>query len=399
MSKASKIILGILVTLVIVMIVAEVNAPQPVDWSDSYYRKDKIPKGSFLFYEQLSEVAPELQLNEKPPYEFLQDSTRSGTYFFMNSFYGTSKDEVKKMLEFSARGNTVFIASQGFGSPLTDTLHFHQKSKYSNTQLKQFPQYKLKSSQFDQKTFSFPHDENLIYFDSLDTSTTEVLGYAKFKNDTTDFTKTPNFLKVAHGKGTIFLHSNPEVFTNYFLLQEGNIDYLEKLLAYLDLRQQIYWDGFHKAGKPQTEGILSVLMTDKYLKWTYYLMLFSGILFIVFEGKRKQKKIPVIKPLPNKTFDYTRTVAGMYLDKGGHRIIVDKQVAQLLAFIRQRFGVLTETIDNQLIAQISAKSNIPKREIEDLFQYIDTLQQKGKRVSQEELITLNHRIKDFKTQI
>jgi len=60
---------------------------------------------------------------------------------------------------------------------------------------------------------------------------------------------------------------------------------------------------------------------------------------------------------------------------------------------------LTETIDKHFIKELSTKSNLPRNEVQELFQYIDQCQRKGQNVSQEELIRLNHKINDFKNQI
>ena len=42
----------------------------------------------------------------------------------------------------------------------------------------------------------------------------------------------PNFLKIQYGKGAVFVHTNPVVFTNYFLLKD-TYSYTEQVFSYL----------------------------------------------------------------------------------------------------------------------------------------------------------------------
>ena len=67
-----------------------------------------------------------------------------------------------------------------------------------------------------------------IYFSKLDSSITTVLGYQKF-----DSIKRINFVKIAHGFGTIYLHLQPIVFTNYHLLKKDNHKYASAVFSYL----------------------------------------------------------------------------------------------------------------------------------------------------------------------
>src|SRR5699024_3525281 len=103
-------------------------------------------------------------------------------------------------------------------------------------------------------------------------------------------------------------------FSNFFMLTKHNYAYAEKAMAYLNLKGKVCYDVSHdRAFTTYYTSPLYVFLGNKYLKWGYYFILIGAILFIIFEGKRKQKAIKVIPPLRNKTYDYTRTIAGMYL--------------------------------------------------------------------------------------
>ena len=57
MGRSYKIILGALLALLAMLIFLEANQKDPVNWYPSYSITDKIPQGTFVFYESLEKVA------------------------------------------------------------------------------------------------------------------------------------------------------------------------------------------------------------------------------------------------------------------------------------------------------------------------------------------------------
>jgi hypothetical protein len=71
---------------------------------------------------------------------------------------------------------------------------------------------------------------------NLDSVYTTVLGYHQFENK-----RRINFVKIQHGDGFFYLHTQPFVFTNYNLLKSGNATYAAHALSYLP-DWDIIWD-------------------------------------------------------------------------------------------------------------------------------------------------------------
>ena len=121
MSKAYKISLALLVLLLVFLTWLEANEPQKVNWSPSYAALDKIPLGTKVLFKNLKQQDIDLQEVNIPPYEFLNDSTISGTYFFLNNSLGFDEPELKRILTWVARGNTAFFIAENFSQNLLDT--------------------------------------------------------------------------------------------------------------------------------------------------------------------------------------------------------------------------------------------------------------------------------------
>lgn len=395
MGRSYKIILGALLALLAMLIFLEANQKDPVNWYPSYSITDKIPQGTFVFYESLEKVAKVEQVNI-PPFEFLEDTTTTGTYFFLNASVGIDAAELNKLLKWVEKGNTAVISASYISYPLLDTLKITNDQKIRKNGLENIPQYNFANKDLRrEKYYEFNRDHTLEYFDSLNGKQQKVLGIAKVKDDNSAQNDSlANFVESKFGKGRFLLHSSPQAFTNYFLLDGENFEYAEKFLAYLDLQETIYWDNHYKNGKIIHTSPLYILLSNRYFKWAYYFVIIATILFIFFEGKRKQKSIPVVNPLRNQTYDYTRTIAGMYLDQKDYRTIAQKIRDQFFIFLQKEFKINVKEQKNyrQLIEQ---QTKISSEEIDLLFDQIKALEVKPS-VTKKDIEALNRLIIQFK---
>ena len=395
MGRSYKIILGALLALLAMLIFLEANQKDPVNWYPSYSITDKIPQGTFVFYESLEKVAKVEQVNI-PPFEFLEDTTTTGTYFFLNASVGIDAAELNKLLKWVEKGNTAVISASYISYPLLDTLKITNDQKIRKNGLENIPQYNFANKDLrSEKYYEFNRDHTLEYFDSLNGKQQKVLGIAKVKDDNSvQNDSLANFVESKFGEGRFLLHSSPQAFTNYFLLEGENFEYAEKFLAYLDLQETIYWDNHYKNGKIIHTSPLYILLSNRYFKWAYYFVIIATILFIFFEGKRKQKSIPVVNPLRNQTYDYTRTIAGMYLDQKDYRTIAQKIRDQFFIFLQKEFKINVKEQKNyrQLIEQ---QTKISSEEIDLLFDQIKALEVKPS-VTKKDIEALNRLIIQFK---
>ncbi|MFT5752389.1 MAG: hypothetical protein ACI828_002446 [Flavobacteriales bacterium] len=402
MTPKFKIISGCLLFLFAVLIYLESTEKAPINWFPSYAHSDKIPYGTYVLYNSLEEHLEKDQLKEvnQPPYLFLADSSEvvQGTYFFINNFISFDDAEADRMLDWVAQGNTLFVASASVGKRILDTLHLDTETYYDLDNLQRKPLFQLSNPSL-KKDHAYYIDLEIgaTSFDEIDTLKTVVLGEFDLSKEDTLHMEEPkiHFISQAFGKGKILLHLMPEAFTNYAMLRNDNYDYLEGVLKYLPTDRPIYWDNHYNNGKASQTSPLYVFLNNRYMKWAYYMLIIGVLLWVFFEGKRKQRAIPIVTPLPNKTIEFTETIAGMYLDKKDHTSIAYHQINYFFDFARSEYYVNTGKRDAAFLNKVHLKSGNSKEETGQLFQYIEGILAMGS-VSQEQLLRLNKLIEAFK---
>lgn len=402
MTTKFKILGGCMLFLFAVLIYLESTEKDPINWYPSYAKSDKIPYGTFVLYNSVKESVEKDQLKEvnQPPYEFLADSSAAvnGTYFFINNFISFDDAESDRILDWVARGNTLFVASASIGERILDTLHLDTESYYDLDNLQRKPLYGLSNPRL-KKSHSYYIDLEIgaTSFDEIDTLQTVVLGEFDLSKEDTLHMEEPkiHFISQAFGEGNILLHLMPEAFTNYGMLHNDNYKYVEDVLKYLPADRPIYWDNHYNNGKVIRTSPLYVFLENRYLKWAYYMLIIGVLLWVFFEGKRKQRAIPIVTPLANKTIEFTETIAGMYLEKKDHTSIAYHQINYFFDFVRSEYLVNTGKRDAEFLERVRLKSGNSKEETDLLFQYIEGVLNTGS-VSQEQLLRLNKLIEAFK---
>ncbi|SHF56540.1 protein of unknown function [Salegentibacter echinorum] len=396
MTRTSKIIFGGFLLLILLLTYLEATEPEPVNWTPSYTATDKIPLGSFVFYKSWMQ-AETRQINEVgiPPFEKFSDSLENGSYFFLNNSVNFDPDELDKILNWVSRGNQLFIAARGFSARLLDTLHLETNVLTPKGDLSSKPKLNFTNSrQKTAKDFQFKNEFPGIYFKEKDSATINVLGDVRI-DKTEEATKKPNFISAAFGAGKIFLHSTPEAFGNYFLLTKENYRYSEKVLAHLNKEAPLYLDEYYKAGKTSFGSPLYVLLSNKHLKWAYYFLLLGCVLFIIFEGKRKQRAIPVVKPLKNQSYEYAKTVGDLYLEEKAYKDLIQKKIELFLEYVRSNYKLSTKTRDEEFYNLLASKSGKSKAEGKKLFEKMEELS-KNTAAEKSEFFELSEAINNYK---
>jgi len=383
------------------MVYAEASKPEQVNWFPSYFQKDKIPYGTAVFSELMEESFKEnLTKVEVSPYQFLQDSTLTGTYLFVNDVVQFDTTELDELTDWVEKGNSVFVSSHYHTYDLLDSLNLEMNTAFYLNKFVSEPMLNLVNEKLKaEEPYHIEKDLTIPYFEKIDTLSQTVLGVAQPFNDTLAINKPlANFIEVPYGDGTFYFHNQPEIFTNYFLLLNDNNQHTENVLSYINDGSHLYLDAYYKSGKPVNISPLHILFNNRYLKWAYYFTLIGTLLFIIFQGKRKQRSIPIVKPLTNKSYEYARTISGMYLDKKDHHGIAKKQVALFLEYIRTHLRLPTENLDSRFFKALAARSNNDVETTKSLFTLIEKVTHQHSTAEQE-LVKLNKLITEYKSNI
>lgn len=402
MSKKGWIYIVIGVLTLAAIFVMEYNKPKKINWFPSYVSHHKIPYGTYVLNDLMEKYFPnKIQRIQKPPFEFLtRTDSIKGTYFFVNESVAFEEAELNTLLDWVDQGNMLFVASRSFEKKLLDTLHLEQQNIYNDGTLEPLFYFELVNPKINHKRVEFTKDYYTTSFDQLDTLHTTVLGQVYSPSDSTDtITKHVNSIKQAFGKGEIVLTSFPKAFTNYFILKDNNLEYTAGLLSYLDRNGQIYMDNFHKSGKSFYTSPMYLFLNTKEFKWAYYLILIGALIYIIFEGKRKQRAIPVVTPLKNQTLAFTRTIADMYFEKGELPLITKHKIDYFLEYIRSKLHASTQNLEDEaFLRNLAMRSNTDSKEVKALMDLISKLKAK-QFVTETELKNLNQKIQAFKANV
>ncbi len=204
----------------------------------------------------------------------------------------------------------------------------------------------------------------------------------------------PNFVKIGHGDGNIYLNLLPMAFTNYYVLNDSTSDYAFKALSYLPPNQPVIWDEYANQGRDEEESALRVVMSYPPLRWAYYIAIFGVLLYVIFEGKRRQRIIPVIQPLKNTTLEFLGVVSRLYFQKQDHIGIAQKKSIFFLEQIRTKYHLKTNQLDEDFVATLSQKSGYPMEKTKYLIWKINQITHQPS-MTDLELVQFDKEIEDF----
>ena len=400
MNKKGKIYIILTIVTILSIVILEYVKPKKINWLPSYVKNHKIPLGTYVFHDQLERIFTKENIIdvERSPYEYLKSNpNNSGAYLLINDNINFGEAELDELLDWTTKGNTLFIASGHFEEQLLDTLNLETSviNTVNNFNNNYILQLKNKSLNHD-SIYNFDKANFLYYFNEIDTLNTSVVGV--IDNSSKDSTQLKNehinIIKQGFGKGQIILSTIPQAFTNYFMLTSPNQSYTAGLLSYIDTSKPVYFDNHHKSGKKFFTSPLHILLNTKELKWAYYIMLLGVFIYVIFEGKRKQRAIPIVNPPKNQTIAFTRTIANMYFEKGKHHEIAQHKIQYFLDYIRTHLHLNTTTFDDDFIKHLSARSNNTIDDTKALFKFIKYINTKT-QITNNELEKLNTLIETY----
>lgn len=378
------------------------NSCNKTDWKENYKEEEKSPFGAYIVYNE----AKNLFENEKVVllkdnfYDYLfknyPDSLPDfGNYICIkNDASKLPKEGVNDLLSFVYDGNSAFLALNYFNDNLKEKLEITtnnlSKDIRSLKGLKSLKgEFFLENESFKNQTFAFDRNIRKHYFVTYNENKTTVLGSSKIDGE-----KVPNFLKIYHGKGAIYVHSNPVVFTNYYLLKDKET-YAESVLSYLP-SSTLFWDPQIKFSKyankdNNNQSVFNFFLKHKSLTWFLAVVVFGVLLFMIFNARRKQRVIPIIHPLKNNTIAFTQTISSLYLKEQNHKNLVDKKIKYFLEKVRTKYFLDTNNLNKEFIQKLASKSGNKLQNTRYLVNTIITLDKKSE-CTQEELLTLHKMI-------
>jgi hypothetical protein len=391
MKKDWKYILYVAIAIGIFVLV-KLTSPKKYDWTVTLAHDDKDPYGTYALHQLLPAVVggSEVRTSYQTLYELKDSLSESNNIFILARRFSAGKEDVQTLLNHVHKGGNAFISAQYFWGSLADTLNIdtrdefftHERFGMRDSAYLQFVSTYIDTTQ----RFWFRRDNIHNYFHKFDTTKTTVITKNDFNHPVT--------IKISFGKGNIILNTTPLVFTNIYLLARDNDQLISKTLSYLPPDNNFLWTEYYQRGRMEAATPLRFILTNEPLKWAYYITIFSILLFMLFEAKRKQRPIPVIRPFANTTLEFVRTIGNLYFQAGDHKNAAEKKIQFLFEQIRSKYYLSTTTLDENFVRLLTVKSGKPERQVDDLIETIGIITS-ARNISEDQLIELNRKIEDF----
>ena len=320
-------------------------------------------------------------------------------YLFVNEDFELSQPDAQALLQFAARGNDIFVAAQTFSTGrglLRDSLGVGVEDVEITTH--KGPQGLPQLDSVDLR-FSNP---------ALAAIRTRLPGSGAGQRLVVDSGRVGRTLatdaqgravlvRLDYGRGHFYFCTTPMAFTNYYLLRPRTAGFAAAALAYLPARRT-FWDEYQKQGPVGEQSLLRVVLAHEPLRLAYYLILIGGLLFVFIEARRRQRIIPTIKPLPNTTLLFTRTVAGLYRQGSSHALIAEKKVGLFLDYLRTRFHETSPDFgDADFRERLAQKAGVPRPRVDELLRLVN-FARTAPRVTDQQLLQLSRALNDFRRE-
>lgn len=373
---------------------------RPVNWSPTFDSEHTIPYGTYVLHRELKDLFPDskitnIRINTYEYLEQIQYDYRTDNYIviYPNDLFTDATWE--KLLYYVNNGGIAFVSlgtrNMTFEKHLGVQYHSFEPPNYEgniNVTLSVLNSGK-------EKSYNYKKGVRTNYFSAFNPETTEVLGTINYKGN-----KEPNFIKVYHGNGYFLLHTEPFAFTNYYMLRNNNSQYVSDVFSYLP-DENILWDNHwinQRESSSQNDGgffsALGFILKHQSLRWAFFLLLAMGLLFLIFNSKRRQKAIRIIQPYPNYSLNFAQTLSELYKNNPDHTALVRYKINYFLEQIRTHYNISAKETEKDFSDLLSAKSGVDLKLCRKLVLQIDIFRSKN-YLDKEDFFKLESLIQSF----
>jgi hypothetical protein len=371
----------LLVAVVILFVTGNSNKKKKLNEKITLHKQDKIPYGTYVAYKNLKHIFPAASIytNKYEPgyWDSLSIHDSKQAFIVVCDQFSPDEQEMKRMISFVENGNDVFISARYISAAAEKILGCYTMAidlYFAGVEdLPKNMHISLNAPPFDKKlNYAYPGRTFNTYFPTIDSSTTDVLGY--------DEKGKPDFIRLHAGKGNFYVHTEPLAFSNYFILHKNNIDYYEKVLSVISSDvTKVLWDEYYlnKRSSRNDSGKktswLTVLFRYPALKAALLTAIFTLLLYMLLGMRRKQRYIPVIIKPRNDSLDFVKTIGRLYYDKGDHKNLCRKMGAYFLEHVRNKYKLPTGSLDDGFVKNLQYKSGAEESEIRGIVSFIKYL--------------------------
>lgn len=375
-------VIGILVFLV-VMFIVELQLPKNFSWKPTFHHADKQPFGCFLFDSMLAKTMPQgYTVTDSSLYQLAKDSMKKRGILVVADQMNLISAEMKAVFSMANNGSHVMLVAHDLGSFAKDTLGLRIWGSGNTFDLQNFVKYNKERDtlRWVSDTLGYKPQRYAVFNPLL----THRFG---FEVDSAHATiRTPldkqalnkdGYLLSAtmrQGKGYITYICVPLMFTNYAVVDQDDdhnrtFGFTLRCLSLMKhlpiVRTQAYCPKYDEAEQTPLRYIIS----QPPLRWALYTLLTSALLFLIFEGRRRQRVIPIEKAPENHSLEFIRLVGSLYYHSRERRSLVVRKYIYFAEELRRTVHVdVTDASEDDITLPTLARlTAIDEKDIRDLI--------------------------------
>lgn len=377
------------------------------NWNELYTEDDDLPYGSSLLHdilEQSNAAAGFFEVSDSLVRNLPIEQGRASNYVYIGRELYMNEDEVEHVMNYVRAGNTALMISHTFSETFFDAVFPGIDEEFYMYEYDEYDEYDGYHADIDRCLDRFydstatvslvSNPEQIVSSRFVRNQLVSTKSWTFFQSDLTIDDgvypevlgvlnqEHPNFIQVNLGKGVLYLHATPLVFSNYQLRSPETFSYVNQVLERLN-NGAIYWDRYNREfkwdpgdhatppGFDHDDGMLAFILSERSMKWAWFLLLGTGLAFLIFGARRKQRPIPVVQQPTNTSVDFAETIGTMFKLENDHRKLTRLKMRLFQAHIRERYGIRTvgkSMEENEAVfAKLATKADLPLDLITDIF--------------------------------
>lgn len=379
MNKTLKVYGILLAFIMVVVLVMRLTAPVVTNWQKNYDVREKTPFGLYIFNQEADKFFNgKLRRVEDAPYGYYDGKSTRAPHNILVIARRLDHESWRAVLREVSNGSDMLLINDNEFYMGGDTLDV--RFTYSTGEARQT--LRLTDRKLKNDSLFLDRLPGDLCFSKVPKDA-EILGYA------TGLEQVPNFVKLKVGRGHVYMHTEPLFLTNYYLLHGNNSKkYIEDVFGYLPNRETVWFRDAAQKGEG-TYPALAFILSQPALKYAWWTLLGSTLLFVVFAAKRQQRIIPVVEPLKNKSVEFVRSIGNLYLQEGDFHDMMNKKSQYFLHRVRTDLLLDTNKLDEQFAEKVQLKTGAPLAKILDAVNLIKKAQDPSAPVTQQDFVRFN----------
>lgn len=366
-----------IVVFLVLLFILEMQLPKNFSWTPTFRHTDKQPFGSCLFDSLLSSTMPKgYTVTDSSLYQLAKDSLQPRGILVVADEMNLIPAEVNAIFSMANNGSHVMLVAHGVGDFMCNKLGIRIWGYGNSFDLQNFVKYNK-----ERESFEWVSEENgykprrFMVFKPL------ITRKFNFETDSLDNVIRPCLDQQAtlrhdavsatfrQGKGYITFCSLPLLFSNYGIVDQDNATFSLRLLTLMKDLPVVRTEAYC----PQTsdevqQSPLRYAISQPPLRWALYTLMVGALLFLIFEGRRRQRVIPIEKAPENHSLEFIHLVGSLYYHSRERRSLVVRKWTYFAEELRRNIhlDVTDASEDDVTLPTLARLTTIDEQEIRTL---------------------------------